>query len=162
MKIAIINSKFDLGSNTGAEKFSKDLFEKLEKEGHDTYLLSSFKNEPKNKKFKKIYVTKNKFLRKLLFDYYNIFSSNSIKKKLKEINPDIVHFNNIYGISSYAVKEISKKYPTLMTVHDGWPLCYRATFFNGEKIVCDGFNCNCYYPLSIFHKKNCKNALKRY
>jgi glycosyltransferase involved in cell wall biosynthesis len=160
MKIVIINSKFDLKSNTGAEKFSKDLLENLEKKGHEVYLFSSFSENPDNGKFKNIYVAKNKLIRKLLLDYYNPFSKNSIEKELKKINPDIVHFNNFYGISTYAIKKVSEKYPTLITVHDGWPLCYRATFFNKGKIVCDGLDCKCYYPLSWLHKKIVRKHLK--
>ncbi len=160
MKIAILNSKLG-NSNTGAEKFVVGLAENLAKKGHEVYILASTDSSNiKNIKIERVSLSKNKIFRKILFDYFNPFSYISLKRVLSKINPDIVHVNNFYGISAWAIKKMSQKYPTIITAHDYWLICYRATMFNKE-IVCDGKNCKCYYPLSVIHKSSIRKNLSK-
>jgi len=159
MKIVLINSKFNPDLNTGAEKFTEKLFEKLLNSKNEVYLLSLInKNSLRNKRYKKIFVSKNKFIRKFFLDYYNPISKKSIERELKKIDPDLVHINNFYGIGSQTINKISKQYPTLITVHDYFPICYSATLIKELK-NCKS-PCTCYYPFGKLHKKLMHHHLK--
>jgi len=122
MKVMIISDKEkNIG---GAELFASKLSSELKGE-----LVSN----PKG-------TIKNKFLRKIFFDYYNPISFFKLKKVLKKFNPHVVHINSFYGISINTLNKISKLYPTIITAHDVWISEYSKkgpTFINNlhKKII---------------------------
>jgi glycosyltransferase involved in cell wall biosynthesis len=78
-------------------------------------------------KIHRLHKVSNKWLRKLFFDYWNPFNVFRIRKILKGVKPDVVHFHNFYGIGSWLAAYTSKRIPTIITAHDYWPFCYWAS-----------------------------------
>lgn len=69
-------------------------------------------------------ILNNKFLRKILLDYYNPLAYNFIRKLLKNCNLDVIHVNNFYGLSANSIRKISQDYPLIITAHDSWIFNY--------------------------------------
>lgn len=135
MKILLINTFYYPQIYGGAEISTQKLAEELVKNGHDvTILATSDKNieEEINNvrviriKVKNIFNTieakeKNGF-KKVIYkfiDIYNIFNYKKLKSIINTVKPDIVHTNNLYGISPIIWK-ISKmnKIKVIHTVRD--------------------------------------------
>ena len=75
-------------------------------------------------------------------------------KILKEFKPDIIHINNIYGVSC-EIWEIANRYsvPIIQTIHDYWTLCPRATLINGKLEKCAKRKKICKVYSEVFNKK---------
>ena len=95
---------------------------------------------------------------------------------IKNIKPDIIHFNNFEGLSleTLKTKELFKNikyiyiYIYIYTVHNYFPICSRVNLWQGEKTR-NGHNCdkksydecrNCYkmksYSSTIYHRRGYK------
>lgn len=128
----------------GAEKICWELSRELRNRGHDVGILTSGEKSDIKPALDQ---RESKISRKLFFDYYNVYNNNIIDKALLEFDPDLVHFHNIYGIGSSLIKRSSKSKPTVTTVHDYWPFCFRSTMMvNGRpcSMKCAG----CRFPLA--------------
>lgn len=89
---------------------------------------------------------------------------------IREINPDIIHFNNIEGLS-LGVLHLKKEYPEIKfiySVHNYFPLCSRVNLWKDEKIG-KGHNCdkkdysecsNCYKKSSYLGTKMIRSGNK--
>ena len=64
----------------------------------------------------------SKYLRKLFFDYFSPLNVRRLERIIDEFRPDIVHGHNIYGISSQLLHVASRRVPTVVTLHDYWPI----------------------------------------
>ncbi len=154
MRILQVASEPPTSRSGGAEKICSELSQILEERGHDVKLLTS-----SNSDFgvNNLHKSNSKLARKLFFDYYNPINSKILNRCIKEFRPEIVHFHNLYGIGSSLVKTSIKSRPTVITVHDYWPFCYRSTMtVNGR--IC-AMNCrNCHFPIAsisrIIRKKH--------
>jgi len=157
----MISSGFPPKIETGAEKFCYNLAKKLIENNIDVEVASDvdMKNYDGIKLYK-LNKVKSKISRKLFFDYYYPRNRFLLKKIIKEANPDIIHFHNIYGISSSLVKQAANIKPTVITVHDYWPICFLSTLTIDNQ-ECD-FNCKkCRYPLSKITNKIKKRHLSK-
>jgi len=151
MKIIIITQKFLQGKMTGAEKFAYNLAINLVKKGHEVIVLTDKENAHKKIKCEKILFGKNKIIRKLLLDYFNPFFKLSINKILKKYNPDIIHIHNFYGMGIYQINRLSMRFPIIITLHDFFICCYKATMsVNGK--LCNKKCNNCYFFLGNIHR----------
>lgn len=58
---------------------------------------------------------------------------------LCEIRPDLVHFQHLIALSA-RLPEIASRmgYPTLMSLHDFWPLCHRVHLMDRWDRICPG------------------------
>lgn len=91
------------------------------------------------------------YIKTLLFDKHGLGSTAATKqlvKKLKQINPNIVHLHNIHGYYiNYKILFdylIDNQIPTLWTMHDCWPFTGHCAYF--DKIGCNKWIdqcCNC-------------------
>lgn len=138
MRICIVNSFYYPDIIGGAELSVLKLAEQLEKNGHEVHILctgTKNKIEIINKvivhriKIKNICdpITKikNQNINQLtkwiysLIDTYNVFNYAYLKNILLEINPDVIHINNINGISM-AIWSAAKsnKIPVVQTLRD--------------------------------------------
>ena len=157
MKILMVSSDFPPKINTGAEKFCYELSTKLIQFGLDVEVAT----HTNLKKFHGIklhglHKIENKYLRKLFCDYFNQKNVSVIGKILDDVNPDVVHFHNIYGISTQIISYVSKKYHVIVTAHDYWPFCFNSTMLRNSKICT--INCNtCRFPMGSISRK-----IKRY
>jgi len=61
-------------------------------------------------------------LRKLVFDYVSPGNARVLRGVIAQFKPDVVHVHNIYGIASQLVRVASQHVPTIVTVHDYWPI----------------------------------------
>jgi glycosyltransferase involved in cell wall biosynthesis len=61
-------------------------------------------------------------LRKLLFDFASPANVRALRIAIAQFEPDLVHVHNIYGIGSQMVRVASRHAPTVVTVHDYWPI----------------------------------------
>lgn len=59
---------------------------------------------------------------------------------LREVNPDVVHFHNIWGFRSGFLPELatSKGYKTLITLHDYWFICPTNVLMFKKVELCSG------------------------
>lgn len=137
----------------GAEKLCYELSKRLMERGHNVELaVPSSSDIFRDIKLHKLYKVRNKYLRKLFFDYYNPQNVLKMKKIIKDFQPDIVHFHSVYGLSSQLVSYTSSRVPTVVTAHDYWPFCYWCTMTRKNK-PCNK-KCNtCSFPLTYLHKK---------
>jgi glycosyltransferase involved in cell wall biosynthesis len=65
---------------------------------------------------------RRKLLRKLLFDYVSPGNVERLRKIIVAFAPDVVHVHNIYGLSSQLVRTAAELRPTVVTLHDYWPI----------------------------------------
>lgn len=58
---------------------------------------------------------------------------------LREIQPDLVHFQHLIGLSARLPRQArSLGIPVLMSLHDFWPLCHRVHLLNRWEQPCPG------------------------
>lgn len=108
-----------------------------------------------------------------LFDKHGFGSKRATQKlvrKLKEINPDIIHLHNIHGyfinieiLFNYLIKA---KIPVVWTLHDCWALTGHCVHF--EDIACERWKTGCYccpnktgYPASILFDNSRSNYQRK-
>lgn len=149
MKILMINDSY---SGIGGEKtYIKNLIKLLKSAGHDVYFLSI--SDITVKSWDKNHIITYKFINKFQWfiseNIINIKIYFEIKKYLKNINPDIIHFHNIYKLTK-TILRVSAKYPTVQTLHDFGIVCPLRTMTIGSEAykICSGKN-----KLKCYHKK---------
>ena len=149
MKILMVSCGFPPKENYGAEKFAYNLSKKLLQQNIEVAVASDVNiGKYKGIKLFKLIKINKKIPRKLYFDYYNPINRFIFRKILKKYDPDIVHFNNIYGISSNLIRLASKRKPTIVSVHDFWPICFLSTLtINNQECNKNCYKCN--YPFSV-------------
>ena len=173
MKVLQINSVCGIGS-TG--RIATDIHKVLIEQGHESYIAYG-RGLPKNcdnairigSKFG-IYahVAKTR-----IFDKHGFGSKKATRefiKKIKEINPDIIHLHNIHGY--YINIEILFKYlkkakkPVVWTLHDCWSFTGHCTHFDYSG--CHRWKTGCYncpekktYPRSLMLDNSRNNFLRK-
>lgn len=155
MKILIINSFYYPMMPGGAEHSVKNLAESLTKKGHDVNVLCIGK-QGKVEVINEVNVYRinncniynaidyhdgqiNK-LGKLAYralDFHGFLNKSLLEQKLKEINPDIVHVNNIpgFGLSLFSVLN-KNHFKTIFTGRDYYLLCPKLTLMTKENKSC--------------------------
>ena len=140
MKIVIVNTFYSPDVYGGAEISIQKLAEQLVKEGNEVNVIVT-SNEDKieiinnvkiiririNNIYDTIEVKGKSGLSKGIYkiiDLYNIFNYKKLKKIIEEINPDVIHTNNLYGISTIIWKIAKQKNIKIVhTVRDYALLC---------------------------------------
>lgn len=140
----------------GAEKFCWNLSSRLSRKGLDVGVLTSCTSAEEivgSRTTAGVEVSdtlskvESKIMRKLFFDYVNLRNARAVKDRIATFGPDVVHFHNIYGIGSNLIRESTLKVPTVITVHDSWPFCFRSTMVRNG-IPCDLRCWRCRFPLA--------------
>lgn len=166
MRICIVNSFYYPDIIGGAELSVLKLAEELTKKGHEIHVICTGKSDITEIinnvnihriKINNIYspITKvnneknNKFYKFLysVINTYNIFNYKKLSMKLKEINPNVVHVNNIDGISP-VIWSVCKKIniPIVQTLRDYSLLKNNSNFIDffrgiGYKYLTKEINC---------------------
>lgn len=176
MNIVIICTLYPPYTNGGAEISTQLLAEDLAKQGNKVSVITTSSiNEHEIKNGIKIFRIKNRniywkypqrdkflFLKFIwhIIDISNYFYWYSVNKLLKEIKPDVVHTNNLCGLSSIVWK-ISKKLkiPIVHTLRDYYLICPQQAMIK-KGIACPK-QCSTCYLFSIVKKMNskCVNAV---
>ncbi len=175
MRVLQLNSVYEYGS-TG--RIVSNIHNSCLKNGIESYVIFSRdgaigKEKKEFSNFKNVFKIYNKFEEKehiikgLIFDKHGLYSNKNteeIIKKIKEINPDIIHLHNIHGfyLNYHTFFDFLKKYnrKVIWTMHDCWALtgfCSHFEYNNCDKwkkgcIKCEFRNV---YPYRVF--SNSKN-----
>ncbi|WP_320167921.1 glycosyltransferase family 4 protein [Mangrovibacterium marinum] len=171
MNITIICTLYTPYINGGAEKSTQLLAEGLAKSGHKVSIITtSSKNEFHIINGVEVYRLKNKniywrypqrdksLIKKFLWhiiDTSNYLYWHPTKKILKKVNPEIIHTNNLCGISTI-VWSLSKKnkIPVVHTLRDYYLMCpQQAMIANGQ--ACEK-QCTSCKAFSFIKKRNSK------
>lgn len=146
MKVLMV-CNMPLSKGAGAEVFCYDLANELSTRGIDIVTICGRSNASPGEF--ELPRTDRKLSRKLLFDYYNPRAKSKLEEILSKINPDVVHFHNVYGISSSLIRMCSEKgIKTVVTIHDRWPLSYRQSSFEKRNMLNVVLR-----PFSYLHRK---------
>ncbi|NAS19305.1 glycosyltransferase [Clostridium butyricum] len=171
MKVVIVNTFYSPEVFGGAEISIQKLSEELIKNDIDVTVITTSNIEKteiingvkvirikvnniydtikaKNKKgiFKGVYK---------LIDIYNIFNYKKLKNIIDEIKPDVIHTNNIYGISTIIWRIAkSKKIKLVHTVRDYALICPIVHFSCNNKSNCK------YSEICKVYRKNRRNNCK--
>ena len=134
MKILEITTDYVPNNISGAEILCFRLVTEL-KERHQLVLATPINQEKIDgvRNFKLIKI-RNKYLRKLFFDYYNPINEWRIKKIIREVNPDVIHAHNLYGYGYRLLRACSRRRPTCITAHDYWPIDYDSNLLGGNRL----------------------------
>lgn len=133
----------------GAEKFCRNLSVKLVEEGLEVRILTSSSYVPIDgidvnglEISGDLVRTKNLMARKVLFDYFNPENRKLLSLQIEDFRPNVIHFHGIYGIGSDLIHLSSRRLPTIATIHDCWPFCFRGiASINGKECDLRCFNC---------------------
>lgn len=152
MKICFVNSFYSPDQIGGAEESVKILAESLLNSGHDAFVISTGELDSEElvegvRVYRvavcNIYGVRyqGKFQKYFNFiwhciDTYNFPTMWKVNAIIRKENPDIVHTNNLKGIS-VAIWSLAKRHgiPIVHTLRDYYLLCPKATMF------CRGINC---------------------
>ncbi|WP_076719193.1 glycosyltransferase [Clostridium pasteurianum] len=164
MNILIVNTYYFPNIIGGAEISVKKLAEGLVANGHEVHIICTDvkdDNEIINGvnvhriKLSNIYqpieLRNKNILKKMIGrinDIYNMFNRKKLKEAILEISPDIMHVNNIYGISP-AIWNLAKdmEIKLVHTIRDYYLMCPKISMLkenkicNKKNIVCKVF-CN--------------------
>ena len=147
MKIIQVNSVYGYGSTGG---IVKSIHEHLLDEGHSSYVFYGRKKNISSQNI--IYISSRfSFFFHLLWTrllslhgYGSIIPTLKMIKRIKTINPDIIHFHNIHGyyLNIPLLNRFLKKtnYKLCITVHDDWLISEKIDFVS--------------LPLLKFHKQD--------
>ncbi|MHB1347687.1 MAG: glycosyltransferase family 4 protein [Candidatus Humimicrobiaceae bacterium] len=150
MKILMINSLYFPNILGGAEISVQILAEELQKNGFETVVITlSDKNYTDFVNSVKVYyishsnvfwllnskrISKLSILLRHLASLKNPAIDRKLKKIIKSENPDIIHTNNLIGLSYFFWKVIRKnKIPLVHTLHDYYLLCRKSTLYSKNK-----------------------------
>ena len=177
MKILIVNSLYPPCIIGGAEVSSQKLAVELVKAGHSVSVLATGE-EDMDEEIGGVKVYRRHFsnimsfwefkhstpIKRLLYkivDIYNPLNRKTIMEVIKNVTPDVIHTNTIYGISPVIWEcAQSLKVPIVQTVRDYYLMCPKANLMkrdgdecNNPNMICNGFR--------EFHRKksNTVNAV---
>jgi glycosyltransferase involved in cell wall biosynthesis len=153
MNILLINTFYYPDIIGGAEISVQKLAEGLAVKGHEVNVLCTSVEDAQeiingvnvtrikiNNLYQPIeYKRKNKIV-KLMYhtiDIYNVLNRKKITNIIDRLKPDIIHVNNLYGISPLIwTIAYSKKIPIIQTLRDYYLMCPRVNLLRKDKKVC--------------------------
>ncbi len=81
-------------------------------------------------------------------DYINFYNKNIDElfgKLIDDIQPEVVHFHNVGGLSVGLFRVAKcRGIKTVLTLHDYWAICYKNTLLKSNITICDGAGTSCY------------------
>lgn len=160
MKVLIVNSYYYPDIIGGAERSTQLLAEGLARRGVNVCVLCNGLEDCKSehngvviirRRFNNIVSLCNysdkKLITRLFFkilDYFNYFNYGPIRKVLLSEKPDIIHTNNLYGISPVMWKAASGlRIPVVHTARDYYLLCPKIKYINNRNLECDKARAAC-------------------
>ncbi|MBE6067121.1 MAG: glycosyltransferase [Clostridium lundense] len=182
MKICLINTYYYPDIVGGTEVSVKKLAEGLADLGHEINVICTGKsNEIENIngirvnriKIKNIYspiehkrASKLKKITYRALDINNVFNKKILKDKIESIKPDIIHINNIYGLSISLWDVLRKfKIPIIHTLRDYYLICPKVNLLKKGQI-CNkpNFACKLYskYNKRVFNIDTCVTAPSKF
>lgn len=161
MKILIVDSLFSpMG---GGQKIAYDTYRILQKNNHETFYWAMdkkpyFEEYDYSKYFTPYYSGTKDFLRNPIKYYFNYRALKDLKIFVKIIQPDIIHFQSYWGLSS-AIFNANKNIPKVLTIHDA-RCCPAATLMYKDKVICKEQYCKNRNFLPCISNKCVKKSLE--
>jgi glycosyltransferase involved in cell wall biosynthesis len=153
MKVLHISSALTGGAGIAAS----NLHEELLQNGVDSTILNSKSGRLCSKFLSKAITAVNMVITKKDYDLLTVFSINAItERKIKRINPDIIHVHNWFNtLSLRQIEKLSKKYQIIFTLHD--ERMFTGGCHNSQG--CENFSNSCTNcpRLKLFRKRPRKN-----
>ena len=159
MNILFVANGFPPTSYGGVESYTDDLAKGLKERGH---AVTVFCREPAaniadyeliedpDSPFP-VYRVVNDFKRVETFAklYADPKIENLYEELIERIKPEVVHYNHFIALSSNLPQiTLKHKIPSVISLHDYWPICHRINLINAYKKTCPGplqgadcFNC---------------------
>lgn len=123
MRVLQVSSGLSTGGRGGAERFCLELSDWLCSSGAQVGLAGAIE-DISDERFQRwpLREARRKLFRKLLFDYVSPGNAEQLRQVIATFAPDVVHVHNIYGLSSQLVRVAADLRPTIVTLHDYWPI----------------------------------------
>ena len=143
MRVLLVSAHGADTSYGGAERYVSDLARGLRDRGHEPRVLSAFppRETPEGIETAVLHATdwrtsRTRRLRNHLGDVVSL-PGPALRRALADARPDLVHTNNLPGISS-AVWEVARQagLPVVHTLHDYHLLCPRTTLVRRDGAPC--------------------------
>lgn len=144
MKILLVTEYFYPQSSGGTELYVYNLAKALQKQNHQTEVLSLFDGEQKQTFYKDItvhYITFNKDFRTAVINGEEPADNlKSFVAAVQEINPSVVHFHTLTtSIGTYHIEAVKQViFKVVLTSHIASHTCIRGNLIQMGKFVCDG------------------------
>jgi len=135
MKILALNNQSRILG--GSETVFMDTTEGLRSLGHEVHTVCAYGKKSSGDGGAEICLGKDGLKKKAL-SIIDPFAAASVKRKISEFRPDVVHSHIIYGGLTYSVARAISQcgVPHVMTVHEYKLLCPTFTMINGKGEIC--------------------------
>lgn len=141
MRILLVNSHGSDQAVGGAERYVSRLAKGLRAHGHEVEILAAFPGELESAPTTTLHATDwrlstSRRIRNHLGDLVSM-PTRTLKDALEKSRPDVVHTNNLPGIST-AVWEVAsrQRLPIVHSLHDYYLLCPRVTLHDAQGRPC--------------------------
>lgn len=147
MRILLVNTYYYPNMIGGTEQSVKLLAEGLVNNGHEVFVLTGDKESKEHENINGVNVirldlmNKNKSAIHRLIrkgaEFNNIFIKKMLEEVIVNVNPQIIHTNNLFYISPI-IWEIAKKQDVRVvhTLRDYWGLCPKTSLLDRETKIC--------------------------
>lgn len=122
MRILQVSSHYPPYHTGGAEHCCSRLSSALAQQGHAVRVAAPVASSTGEVEVVTLPVNRRRALQKLIFDYNSPAATAVVLAQAAAFAPDVVHVHNVYGIGSRLISAISQRVPTVVTLHDYWPI----------------------------------------
>ena len=149
MKILLVANGLPPTAFGGVEVYVDQLARELVGRGHQLTIFCRESNtelpdgelQQETRHGVKVYRLVNDF--KALNQFRQTFENPRVEQVfdelLDEIDPELVHFHHLIALSSrLPLISVRRAIPTLVTVHDFWPICHRVNLLDWRGQLCGG------------------------
>ncbi|MHC4942858.1 MAG: glycosyltransferase family 4 protein [Planctomycetota bacterium] len=144
MSVLVVNDAYSRSSAAGA---AVQMAEAVAKRGATVHFLATVQDRKEAGTFEeggitvhRVHVHPYPVRWRAYVTLHNRPAVQALKRKLQELEPQVVHFHNLHIHFSYAALKTAARtgVPVVMTIHDVMPFCYHKMFcFLDEKLAPD-------------------------
>jgi glycosyltransferase involved in cell wall biosynthesis len=108
------------GKTGGAFRAAKHLSEIQAELGIEVHFLTNHDRSTLKRTMSRFYTFYSNLITQSKFGLMSVYSMNGLKaRKIKEINPDVIHIHNWFNLLSVRqLRKLSKEFPIVFTMHD--------------------------------------------
>ena len=132
MRVLQVSSHYPPLHTGGAERCCNGLAHALAEHGHEVTVAAPVpeaRNGPV--RVRSLPATGPRTLQKLFYDYTSPAATAVLRDVISDFKPDVVHFHNVYGIGSRLIRMAAALRPTVVTLHDYWPMDVFSPSYRG-------------------------------
>jgi glycosyltransferase involved in cell wall biosynthesis len=136
MRVLQVSSHYPPYHTAGAERACAGLAAALAADGHEVQVAAPVPEQPEGPiRVRTLPGGAPRPLRKLVLDYASPAATSALSAIIDDFAPDVVHVHNVYAIGSQLVRAASRRTPTLVTLHDYWPMDVVSPAYRDGQIV---------------------------